>query len=79
MYGIARALSLLGAMVAACLYGPAAVLRLRWEDGVLLGGSFAVAAVLALVRAPSAHFERSARPTPDSDRVGLLVPVLLVL
>ncbi len=35
--------------------------------------------MLALLRAPSAHFERSARPTPDSDRVGLLVPVLLVL
>ncbi len=79
MYGIARALSLLGALVAACLYGPAAVLRLRWEDGALLGGAFAVAAALALLRAPSAHFERSARPTPDSDRIGLLVPVLLVL
>ncbi len=79
MYGTLRALSLIGAIVAAWGWGPAAVARLRPDDVVLLAGAFAVTAVLGLLRAPSAHFERSARPTPDSDRVGLLVPVLLVL
>jgi diguanylate cyclase (GGDEF)-like protein len=79
VYGVARALSLLGAIVAACLYGPAALAQLRLDDAALLAGAFAVAGALGLLRAPNAHFERSARPTPDSDRVGLLVPVLLVL
>ncbi len=34
---------------------------------------------LGWLRAPAAHFERSARPTPESDRVGFLAPVVIAV
>ncbi|HYZ17284.1 MAG TPA: hypothetical protein VE591_12825, partial [Candidatus Acidoferrum sp.] len=71
--------SLLAATVAVFVFGPGAVGRLRPDDAVLLAGAAAVIAVLAMLRAPNAPFEQSPRPTADSDRAGLVVPVLLVV
>jgi diguanylate cyclase (GGDEF)-like protein len=52
---------------------------LRSEDVLFLAAALAISVALGRIRAPAAHFERSSRPTPESDRVGLLVPVLLAV
>lgn len=44
---------------------------------MFLAGALVVTAALGWLRAPVAHFERSARPTPESDRVAFLAPVLV--
>ncbi|MDB5073233.1 MAG: hypothetical protein JWM87_4344, partial [Candidatus Eremiobacteraeota bacterium] len=79
MYGVVRAASLLTALVLAVAWGPAAVHALRSPDVVFIAGALAIAVVLGILRAPAAHFERSVRPTPESDRVGLIVPLLLAV
>jgi diguanylate cyclase (GGDEF)-like protein len=79
VYGIVRAASLFAALVFTVMVAPAALRALRPDDVAFLAGALAVSAALGWVRPPAAHFERSARPTPDSDRVGLLVPVLLAV
>jgi diguanylate cyclase (GGDEF)-like protein len=79
VYGFVRAASLLAAAVLLVVRGPAAVRALRPDDAVFLAGAFVLAVVLGLLRAPAAHFERSSRPTPESDRVGLIVPLLLAV
>ena len=79
VYGFVRAASLATAAVLFAVRGPAALRALRPGDMVLLGGALVVALVLGALRAPVAHFERSARPTPESDRVGLLTPLLLTV
>lgn len=79
MYEIVRAASLFTALVLAAIAGPAAVDALRPDDVIFVGTAVVVAIVLGALRAPSAHFERSTRPTPESDRVGLLVPLLLAV
>lgn len=79
MYGLVRVASLLAVAAAVFACGPGAVARLRPDDVALLAGAALVIAVLSVLRAPSAHFEQSPRPTPTSDRTGLIVPVLLVL
>jgi diguanylate cyclase (GGDEF)-like protein len=79
VYGFVRAASLVSAAVLLVLRGPAAVRALRPDDAVLLGGALLAALALGVLRAPAAHFERSARPTPESDRVGLLTPLLLAV
>jgi diguanylate cyclase (GGDEF)-like protein len=79
VYGFVRAASLLAAAVLLAVHGPAAVRALRPDDLAFLTGAFIIALVLGVLRAPTAHFERSARPTPESDRVGLLVPLLLAV
>ena len=71
----AGSLVLTAALVAA--WGPAAVRRLGPDDAAFLAGALVCAVLLGLLRAPVGHFERSARPTPESDRVGLLLPVLI--
>lgn len=78
-YGIARAASLFAALGAAIAYAPAALRAVKPQDAVFLAGALAVAIALGMLRAPAAHFERSLRPTPESDRVGLIVPVLLAV
>jgi diguanylate cyclase (GGDEF)-like protein len=78
-YGIVRAASLLAALAAVSAYAPAALHALKPQDAVFLAGALAVAIALGILRAPAAHFERSLRPTPESDRVGLIVPVLLAV
>src|SRR5260370_5473358 len=57
----------------------AAVRALRADDVLFLAAALAVSVALARMRPRAAHFERSSRPTPESDRVGLLVPVLLAV
>jgi diguanylate cyclase (GGDEF)-like protein len=79
VYAFVRAASLLTAVVLAIVWGPDEVRRLRADDVAFLIGAFAVAALLGFLRPPAAHFERSPRPTPDSDRVGLLMTVILVV
>jgi len=79
VYGIVRAASLLAALVLAVAWSPAAVRGLRPADIVFVVGALAIAIVLGVLRAPAAHFERSVRPTPESDRVGLIVPLLLAV
>jgi diguanylate cyclase (GGDEF)-like protein len=79
VYGFVRVASLLAATVAVFARGPGALAQLRPDDVVLLAGALGVIAVLAVLRPPNAHFEQSPRPTPDSDRAGLVVPVLLVV
>ena len=79
VYRFVRAASLAAAAVLFAVRGPAAVRALRPDDVVFLAGALVVALVLGALRAPAAHFERSARPTPESDRVGLLVPLLLAV
>ncbi len=79
VYGFVRAASLLAAAVVFAVRGPAAVRALRPDDVVFLAGALLLALVLGALRAPAAHFERSARPTPESDRVGLLTPLLLTV
>ncbi|MDB5028245.1 MAG: hypothetical protein JWO66_1934, partial [Candidatus Eremiobacteraeota bacterium] len=79
VYGIVRAASLFAALAFTVMVAPAALRALRPDDLAFLAGALAVSAALGWVRPPAAHFERSARPTPDSDRVGLLVPVLLAV
>ena len=79
MYGIVRAASLFAAAVLAVAWGPATVRSLRPADIVFVAGALAIAIVLGVLRAPAAHFERSVRPTPESDRVGLIVPLLLAV
>jgi diguanylate cyclase (GGDEF)-like protein len=77
VYGIVRAVSLLAALALAAAFGPDAFRALTPDQGLFAAGAFAVAIAFGLLRPPTAHFERSVRPTPESDRVGLLTPVLL--
>ena len=79
VYVVVRAAALPAALVALIGWGPNAVRALRGDDVVFLCAALIVAAVLGYVRAPAAHFERSARPTPESARVGLLIPLLLAV
>jgi diguanylate cyclase (GGDEF)-like protein len=79
VYGIVRVASLLSAVVLAVLCGPSAARALGASDIAFLCGAFLVAIALGVIRPPAAHFERSMRPTPESDRVGLLIPVLLAV
>ena len=79
MYGLVRAASLVAATALAVAWGPSAAHALRPDDVVFLSGALGVTLVLGILRAPAAHFEHSTRPTPESHRVGLLVPVLLVV
>ncbi len=79
MYGIVRAASLLAALILTVVFGPAAFDALRSENGLFIVGALGTAIALGLLRAPNAHFERSNRPTPESDRVGLLTPVLVAI
>ncbi|MDP9106225.1 MAG: hypothetical protein M3N49_09855, partial [Candidatus Eremiobacteraeota bacterium] len=79
VYRIVRAASLLAATALAIALGPSAVRALRLDDVVFIGGALAIAIALGVLRAPAAHFERSVRPTPESDRVGLIVPLLLAV
>jgi diguanylate cyclase (GGDEF)-like protein len=79
VFAFVRAASLLAVVVTAALWGPAAARALHGGDVAFLIGAFAIAAALGALRPPSAHFERSARPTPESDRVGLLIPLLLAV
>ncbi|MEO7039084.1 MAG: GGDEF domain-containing protein [Candidatus Elarobacter sp.] len=78
-YTVARAVSLLATVVVVVGWGPRAVQALQLDDLVFLTGALLAALILGHLRAPAAHFERSARPTPESVRVGLLVPVLLAV
>jgi diguanylate cyclase (GGDEF)-like protein len=77
VYGIVRAASLLAAVALAAAFGPDAFRTLDPDRARFALGALAVAIGLGLLRAPTAHFERSTRPTPESDRVGLIAPVLL--
>ena len=77
MYGIVRAASLLAAVALAAAFGPDAFRSLDPDRARFALGALVVAIALGLLRAPTAHFERSTRPTPESDRVGLIAPVLL--
>jgi diguanylate cyclase (GGDEF)-like protein len=79
VYGIVRVASLLAAVALAVAWGPAAVRAVRPDDAVFIVSALVLAIVLGILRAPAAHFERSVRPTPESDRVGLIVPVLLAV
>jgi diguanylate cyclase (GGDEF)-like protein len=79
VYGIVRAASLFAALVAFAVWGAAAIRALRADDVAFLIGALAVTIALAWLRAPAAHFERSARPTPESDRIGLLTIVLIAV
>ena len=79
LYGFVRIAALVATVALACAAGPAALSRLRAEDAAILGGAVVFATVLGLLRAPVAHFERSARPTPESDRIGLVLPLLLAV
>ena len=78
-YGIVRAASLFAALAVAVAFAPAATRALKPDDAVFTAGALAIAIALGMLRAPTAHFERSVRPTPESDRVGLIVPVLLAV
>jgi diguanylate cyclase (GGDEF)-like protein len=79
VYGFVRAASLLAATVLTLVWGAAAIRALRADDVAFLGGALAVTLALGWMRPPAAHFERSVRPTPDSDRVGLLSVVLIAV
>ena len=79
MYAVIRAAALFAALVLSAVLAPYAVRALRADDAVFIAGAFVVSLVLAWMRAPAAHFERSVRPTPESDRVGLIVPLLLAV
>ena len=79
MYAIVRAASLLAATVLTFMWGAAAIRALRADNAVFLAGALAVTLALGWLRAPAAHFERSDRPTPESDRIGLLTAVLLAV
>jgi len=79
IYELVRAASLVAAIGLAVAYAPAAARALRPQDAVFLAAALAVSVALGLLRAPAAHFERSSRPTPESDRVGLIIPVLLAV
>jgi diguanylate cyclase (GGDEF)-like protein len=71
--------SLLAAVVLTALWEPRAVRALRPDDVLFLAAALVVTVALGWLRTPAAHFERSGRPTPDSDRVGLLTPVLIAV
>jgi hypothetical protein len=79
VFGIVRAASLLAATVLTFVWGAKAIRALHADDVVFLAGAVGVTLVLGWLRAPAAHFERSVRPTPDSDRVGLLTTVLIAV
>ena len=79
VYGIVRAVSLLAAVALTVTFAPPALRALRPDDIALIAGAVVVICALAFLRAPAAHFERSARPTPESDRVALVIPILLLL
>jgi len=77
VYGIVRAVSLLAALALAAAFAPDAFRALTADQALFAAGALALAVAFGLLRPPTAHFERSTRPTPESDRVGLLTPVLL--
>jgi diguanylate cyclase (GGDEF)-like protein len=79
VYGFVRAASLVTTIGLIWAYAPAAVRTLAPDQLLFLAAACACAVALGLLRAPAAHFERSARPTPESDRVGLVVPLLLAV
>jgi diguanylate cyclase (GGDEF)-like protein len=79
VYGIVRAASLFAATVVAVAWGPSAVRVLQPDHLSFLAGALVVSLALGLLRPPAAHFERSAWPTPESARVGLIMPVLLAV
>jgi diguanylate cyclase (GGDEF)-like protein len=79
VYGLVRAASLILTVGLAVACGPGAVGALRADDVMFLCGALVAAVALGVLRAPAAHFERSSRPTPESDRVGLVIPVLLAV
>ncbi|GAC1416037.1 MAG: hypothetical protein NVSMB64_26260 [Candidatus Velthaea sp.] len=64
------------AAVAFLVAGPGERARLEPADFVVLGGALLLALALSYLRAPSAFFERSVRPTPNAERIALLLPVL---
>ena len=76
VYGIVRAASLLVATALAVAWAGPAWKALQ-HDTPFLVGALGIAIVLGVLRAPTAHFERSERPTPESYRVGLLAPLLI--
>ncbi|HEY0394786.1 MAG TPA: GGDEF domain-containing protein [Candidatus Elarobacter sp.] len=79
VYAFVRAASLLAAVVLTAVWGPGAARALRPDDVLFLVAALAVTVALGWLRTPAAHFERSVRPTPDSDRVGLLTPLLIAV
>lgn len=78
-YAGLRAAALLTAVAVACLFAPRAIAGLRPDGADFVLAALAIALALGYIRPPTAHFERSSRPTPDSDRIGLMVPLLLVV
>jgi len=79
VYGFVRTASLVAVTALAIGCGRASFAYVRGENVVLLAGALVAVSFLGRLRAPVAHFERSARPTPDSDRAGLVAPILLVI
>jgi diguanylate cyclase (GGDEF)-like protein len=79
VYGTVRAVSLFAATVVAVAWGPQAVRGLRPDNVSFLAGALVVSVALGLLRPPAAHFERSTRPTPESTRAGLIMPVLVAV
>ena len=79
MYGIVRVTSLLGAVVVTAVGGPAAARALHSDDVTFLAGALAVAIALGWLRTPAAQSARGARSAPESDRIGLLVAVLIAV
>ena len=79
VYGFVRAASLFAATALFAVSGRDAIRAVQGDGGTFVVAALIAAIVLGVLRAPAAHFERSARPTPESDRVGLLVPLLLAV
>ncbi|MBV9439201.1 MAG: hypothetical protein JOZ24_04335, partial [Candidatus Eremiobacteraeota bacterium] len=74
-----RAASLLTAAGLFVAFGPAAIRGLSRDRLGLLIFALAVSCVLGLLRRPGVHPAGTARVTPESDRIRLLVPVVLAV
>lgn len=74
-----RIASLVGALALFLVAGPAELARLGRADFVVLTGALVAALALSALRAPIAIFERVTRPTPNADRIALLLPLTVAI
>ena len=79
VYNALRIASLCVAVVLFAVAVPAEIARLGPVDGLALAMAGIIASALSVLRAPIAFFERANRPTPNSDRIALIMPLLAVL
>jgi diguanylate cyclase (GGDEF)-like protein len=79
VYNALRIASLCVAVALFTVAAPAEFARLGPADGATLAVAGLMAIAFSVIRAPVAFFERAGRPTPNSEGIALILPLLAVM